>query len=660
MYCETTNSVVEAKMWYCAAPLVNHSTCDESLKGQRSRHSLVTQRAASGFHAHRANVSLFNCIAKPMTQTEFPNQWNLDNLFPNPATDEFRKLVDELRSAWQQLVARCDGSGDSKVHWESVVLTLEQLLAQTEELEEFVTCHAAADAENKVYQKYEAILSELRPLSGKVMTRLEFAMRELSDEEFQSLCDSSAGLSERRFFLAEARRNSHYRLPMDQESLYEELAVDGINAWGRLYDKLCGKLRVELVEDGKTVRKSIGQVRLDLPSREQRQANFEACDQAWSQIEDVCADAINHIAGTRLTKYQRVGLQDYLDLPLSYNRLQRDSLTAMWDAVKSFQPRLVEYLNRRARLIGVDACAWYDLDAPLPVEGGDAGDVSWDTGCQLIVDCFRRFDPAKADFAHMALSEGWVEGEDRSGKRQGGFCTSFPNHQQSRIFMTYTNTWDSVSTLAHELGHAWHSWVLKDQPVVLRNYPMNLAETASTFAEAVLARERMNQAGSDNQKILILDRMLSDAVSFLMNIHCRFLFESRFHELRQQGEVSSEKLTALMIAAQKEAWHDGLAPDGWNGRFWISKLHFYITGYPFYNFPYTFGYLLSLALFALADEGIENFPARYQSFLIATGCESTENAVHNHFGYNLNQPDLWMKAIAVIESRLDEFLRLTD
>ncbi|MCY2963107.1 MAG: M3 family metallopeptidase, partial [Planctomycetota bacterium] len=212
----------------------------------------------------------------------------------------------------------------------------------------------------------------------------------------------------------------------------------------------------------------------------------------------------------------------------------------------------------------------------------------------------------------MSVEKCWIEAENRAGKRQGAFCTGLPTLRESRVFMTFTNSFDNVSTLAHELGHAYHSWELRKQPLFLQDYPMNLAETASTFAEAVLAEDRLNTSKSRGEKLSILDHMCSDAVAYLMNIHARFVFEDNFHKERLDGEVSSSRLSELMLAAQKATYLDGLAPDGWYPDFWVSKLHFYISGLPFYNFPYTFGFLLSTGLFALAPEMGREFPERYR------------------------------------------------
>ena len=260
----------------------------------------------------------------------------------------------------------------------------------------------------------------------------------------------------------------------------------------------------------------------------------------------------------------------------------------------------------------------------------------------------------------MALKEKWVEAENRSGKQQGGFCTTLPTARQSRIFMTYTNSADSMSTLAHELGHAYHSWVLRDQPLFLQDYPMNLAETASTFAEAVLGEQRLQRAKTDYERLQLLDGMLSDAVAFLMNIHARFLFEDEFHRQRRQGELTAAQLNQLMENAQREAYLGVFSDDGWNPQFWVSKLHFYITSLPFYNFPYTFGYLLSMGVYAIGKDAGKDFPEQYRKLLIATGSQDAEDAVLSTMGFDLRKPDFWMKCLSIVSERVKQFVSLAD
>jgi oligoendopeptidase F len=149
--------------------------------------------------------------------------------------------------------------------------------------------------------------------------------------------------------------------------------------------------------------------------------------------------------------------------------------------------------------------------------------------------------------------------------------------------------------------------------------------------------------------------MLSDAVTFCMNIHARFLFDDRIHERRARGELSVAELDEMMVTAQRDAYLNSLADDGWNPRFWVSKLHFYITAWPFYNFPYSFGYLLSLGLYSLGSTGGGGFSERYRNFLIATGSMDAEEVVRSAFGYDLTQPDFWDRSLDIIRDRVRDF-----
>ncbi len=596
----------------------------------------------------------------------FPLVWDLDGLFPNPETDDFRAIFDDLAGRVAALAERADElpgiSGDAAdvAAWCELLAEYEAVESLKGDLHSHVGCHSADDAGNSVFQQCQGKLAALAPAWSKVRTNIEFALQQTDDADLEALLAGDDRLAEVRFFFDEARRDAAFRLPKELELLAAELDVDGIHGWGRLYDRLSGDLRISVMEKGELVEKSPGQVTFDAPLRSVRENNFRAADKAWKSIEGPCADALNHIAGTRLTKYRRLGCTDHLDAPLRYNRMTRATLDAMWEAVSARKPCLVEYLAAKSRLLGVERPAWFDMQAPLPGHVvGRPSNVPYDVGCERIIETFTEFSDDFGTFARHALENGWIEAEDRSGKRQGGFCTGFTTKKQSRIFMTYTDTPDSLSTLAHELGHAYHSHVLREQPVFLQDYPMTLAETASTFAEAVLGEKQLEEANTDGERLLLLDGMLGDAVAFLMNIHARFVFEDNFHRERAEGELTAERLSELMLAAQKETYLDALADDGWNERFWVSKLHFYISGWPFYNFPYTFGYLLSLGLYSLAAEsGDPDFPAKYREFLTATGDRLAEAAVLDTLGHDLTKPDFWNKSLDVVERRVQQFCEL--
>src|SRR5699024_1609057 len=261
-----------------------------------------------------------------------------------------------------------------------------------------------------------------------------------------------------------------------------------------------------------------------------------------------------------------------------------------------------------------------------------------------------------ADFAKMAFEKRWIEAEDRAGKRPGGFCTSFPNSEQTRVFMTYSGTASNIATLAHELGHAYHQHVMNDVHGLDQGYAMNVAETASTFAEMIVADASVNSAEDNTEKRALLADKIERSIAFFMNIHSRFLFETRFYEERKSGPVSVNRLTELMVEAQKEAYADAI--DDYNPHFWASKLHFHITGVPFYNFPYTFGYLFSLGIYAHAKKQGGDFEDDYIALLRDTGRMTVEELAMKHLNIDLRQPAFWENAIQLCVDDVNEFLAL--
>lgn len=602
-----------------------------------------------------------------MTAAKYPPTWELDSILPHPESPDFRNVLSGYKERLSKLAEEADrlptisANDDAATSWKRLLTEYEAVEKLASDLVSFVGCHAAADAANKLFQQTEAELAAFDPLRSKIATAIEFAVKEADQDALDQMLRGDSWLSEVRFFFDERRRNATLRLPKEHEQLANDFAVDAIHAWGRLYDRLSGELQIEVMERGEVVKKSPGQVMFDSPQRAVRENHFFAADKAWTTIQDSCADALNHIAGFRLTKYRHLGCGSHLDAPLRFNRMSRQTLDAMWLAVTERKPMLLKYLSKKAELLGLKQLSWFDVTAPLPIRSpsGESDELSYDDACDTVIRTFREFSPDFGAFAEMAIRERWVEVENRPGKRQGGFCTGLPTQQQSRIFMTWNDSVDSMSTLAHELGHAYHSHVLWGRPFFLQDYPMNLAETASTFAEAVLGEQQLQSAKSPADELKLLDNLLSDAVAFLMNIHARFVFEDQFHRERHNGEVSAARLSELMQEAQKETYLNALADDGWNARFWVSKLHFYISGLPFYNFPYTFGYLLSLGTFALAKSfSSGEFPKRYRELLIATGCQEAEAAVQGTLGYDLSLPDFWHKSLDVIEQRVARFTEL--
>jgi oligoendopeptidase F len=392
---------------------------------------------------------------------------------------------------------------------------------------------------------------------------------------------------------------------------------------------------------------------LDHPDRRVRKAAFDAGNSAWQTIEDTAAAALNAIAGTRLTLNRHRGVDHFLDVALFQAAITRKTVEAMFEALMANLEIPRRILKFKATVMGQDGIAWYDLGAPLDLPGQEP--LSWDRAKTLVSASFTRAYPSLGNFFNQQIIEkNWVDWEPRAGKRPGGFCTSSMLSKESRIFMTYNESLSDVLTLAHESGHAYHGLMMRDLRPYARGYPMTLAETASTFGEQVLMNGVLDDPSTpDREKALILDVQTGHGAIYLLDIPVRYEFEKAFYEERPSGPLSVSRLKELMIETQRRVLGSVLEHGGEDPYFWASKLHFYITGLTFYNFPYTFGYLLSRGLYRIFKHEGRTFLPKYEEFLRLAGSDTVENVVTRTIGEDIQKPDFWNAAITTLEEPLN-------
>jgi len=336
-------------------------------------------------------------------------------------------------------------------------------------------------------------------------------------------------------------------------------------------------------------------------------------------------------------------------------RLQKKTLDTMWAVILREAPRLAPYIDAKKKLLGIDKFRWYDEFAPC---GKVDKLYPFDEAGEFILDNVKNFSTDMADFMRMALADRWVEGEDRSGKAGGGYCTGFKPFKQSRIFMTYAGSFENLLTLAHELGHAYHSYVLKDKPPFASRYPMPLAETASIFSETLVTDAALEVSTDPQEKLMLLDQKLQAGYVMFTDIHSRYLFDTAFYEARQNGLIDKDRLSEMMVNAQKKAFAGLLDDSGYHPLFWCSKLHFYITDQPFYNFPYTFGFLFAGGVYDRAKKEGPAFADKYRDLLADTGSMTTEDLAQKHLGIDLTKEDFWVAAVNRSLADVDSFVKL--
>lgn len=577
--------------------------------------------------------------------------WNLENILPGgPAGSAFADAARQMEQRLRQLVARADAlpAQPDPTEFGELLLALEQISPELSQLGTFAGCHAAADASGEAALRADMVASDLGTLFARAWVVPNQRIARCSDGDFAALLAVPA-LSHMGGMLKETRDMARFRFSEGEEALVTELARDGVLAWGQLYDATAGTLKIQVDKGQGPQDFSPGQVfnLLHDEDRELRARAFSAWQAGWRSVARTCAAALTHITGTRLTLNQRRQLGP-LEESLAGAKIEQRTLDAMIEAARRARPMMHRYLALKARLMGLEKLDWHDTYAPL---GKSSGSIPYGQAQDFVVEQFRVFSPAMAEFAVRAFGERWIEVEDRPNKRGGGFCAEVPVRKESRIFMTWGGTDSSVSTLAHELGHAFHGEVLFRQPIAQRRLPMTLAETASTFAEALVREAALQQATDPAHRLRLLDDSMSSALAFLCNIPARLELELAFYRLREQGPLSPDALEAETARIFGE-WY-GPSMERVDATFWSNKLHFFIGGLAFYNFPYIFGYLFSALVYehfrALGPAGAPG----YERLLARTGDEPAEVIARDELGVDLGDPETWSRAMGMVRRDLE-------
>jgi len=476
---------------------------------------------------------------------------------------------------------------------------------------------------------------------------------------------ASGELAPYAFFLDEQLRLSKKQMSADMEDLAADLSRSGADAWSRLHEALTSTASAPWPRGGSGERKSLVALRALAfdPDRAVRADAFAAETEALRSVEIPLAAALNGIKGAYLAVNKRRGWKDALEKSASQARISRETLDSLIAALEESLPVFRRYLKAKASLLGVRSCAFYDLFAPV----GEAGRKwSYAEARAFIEERFSAFDPSMGAFARHAFDASWIDAEPRDGKVGGAYCTDFPVKGDSRILCNYEGSFSSLTTLAHELGHAWHHEQLKDLPRSLTAYPMTLAETASIFAETVVFESALADCRGRNAPLELLGLLeinLQDSCQVVVDILSRFYFERSVFERRESGELSPGDFCALMAEAQKATYGEGLDPELPHPYMWAVKGHYYSGELAFYNFPYAFGLLFALGLYSRAERegaasaGNGSFAEGYRALLRATGSADAA-AVGRKAGFDIGSIDFWRSGISVVAARVEEFERL--
>ncbi|MNU51775.1 Oligoendopeptidase F, plasmid [compost metagenome] len=597
-----------------------------------------------------------------MQQRVYPQQWQNQHIYPSLDSCVLEADMSLARASLAELSGFIEGLVGVQGNQPARQDFLREVRLRARRIREIgwniavlAACTGSQDARDPLAKQLASRARALNADLFKTLAPIEDLMLGLPEAEFEQLMQDPL-LGEEEYRLRHERRLQDQRLPVEAEQLVIGLGTDGLHAWGNLYNDLVGKIR--LVIDGREMGLAEASNLLSSPDRALRKEAFDAISAGWEGEQETVAAILNALNGWRLELSRQRGkvrTLDALDLSCHQSHIERATLDTLMQETWQARHLGQRALGLMARGLGIEELGPEDLFAPPPASSHRS--IPFEEAIEIIALAFTGFDPEMGEFARMMAERGWIDAAPTPNRRTGAYCTKFADPVEPRVFITYAGTMDNVITLAHELGHAWHNWLIRDLPMSQRSYPMTLAETASIFAETLVRSALFEQARSAEERQAIAWAEADGAATFLVNIPARFAFEQALVAEREQGYVSSARLKALTDEAWGRWYEESLGR--YHPMFWAAKAHFSIAGFGFYNYPYLFGYLFSLGVYqqliSRQAAGEQDVAQAYRALLRDTGRMSAEELVVKHLGQDIREAAFWQGSLALVAAAVDRF-----
>ena len=609
-----------------------------------------------------------------MTNTT-PPRWDLSNVYPGLEAPELEADIDQLKrliTEMETLVATEVAAGGPQTPAPELAALLARLINTmnrsyelSDTLRPYFHSFVATDSRNTLARRrlseFERVSVRLHTL-GTQMQAWIGRLAPVLDDVIAADTPGSAGdtiASAHAFLLREMAEQARYLMSEPEEALAAELALSGADAWGKLQGTVTSQLAGEIEIDGKLEKLPLPAV-INLhshPDEDVRRRAYELELSLLDSVREPLAACLNGVKGAVNSLDQRRGRQDALHSAIDDARIDRATLEAMLGAMQASFPTFRKYFKAKAHRLGKQNLAWWDIFAPI---GSSRQSYSFADARSFILEHFGAFSPDLSAFAQRAFDHNWIDAEQRDGKRGGAFCMGVQKVKESRVLCNFDGTLDQVSTIAHELGHAFHNECAYQagKTPLQQSTPMTMAETASIMCETIVMQAVLAQTSDPQDELAILETMLIGDSQVIVDIYSRYLFEKEVFERRQQAELSADDFCEIMERAQKATYGEGVDEKHLNHYMWAWKPHYYRAGLSFYNFPYAFGLLFGIGLYAIYRQRGPSFVPEYKSLLASTG-EGSAADLAARFGIDIRSRKFWEDSLAVIAERVERYCALS-
>jgi pepF/M3 family oligoendopeptidase len=583
--------------------------------------------------------------------------WDLDSIFPGLDSEPFHQSMHDMDARLDdldkfliehQITPEPSASTDIGAVTNAIEGYLERINASRRTLGPlrlYIWCSVDTDTSNDLAQRRS---SELDPYIVRVqhlMTQFQSWLGKQSALLPDVLSRSEIARAH-TLYLQVTAEQSRYLMSYAEESLAAELAPSGMKAWTKLHSKLWSTFKIPLERDGKVEQLPMPEIQnlaMFNPDGNVRQRAAEAEMAGWASMREPLAAALNGVIGAKVTLNKRRGRTDALHAALDQARIDRATLDVLLSAIQYSLPAFRQYLKAKAIALGEEVLPWW-ADRRY----------TYSEAKTFITTQFDRFSPHLGNYAKRAFELNWIDAEPRPGKEGGAYTHAVPDAGIARILCNFDGSLAQVFFIAHELGHAFHSHCQAGKTRQQCESPMTLNESASLFCETLVTDQALANAASPQEELAILNLFLGTTV--IANVvdmtHC-YLFEKEVFERREKAELSADELCEISQRCQAAVFGDGLDPNHLHPYAWTSLPHNFMSHISYYNFPYAFGLLFSLGLYAQYQQRGDAFIP----LLSSTG-EMIPSELAAQFGINLRDPSFWKASLGLIEKRILRFQQL--
>jgi oligoendopeptidase F len=587
-------------------------------------------------------------------ETPLP-EWSLDDLYggrddPRVEADiaAARDVVSELgRSEGALLGARAEPERLGRRLAETIAL-YERGADLMGAVAAFAGLQSATAQDDPQAAKFEADVRTRLTAIGADTLWFTLELNQLDDAELEAALDAAPEAARWRPWLRRVRLQRPHELSADLERLLVDRAPATSN-WVRLFDETLARMKIQAGEEaGLTLAEALN--RLSDPSPERRRTAAEGLAVALEKDAPVLALSLNTLAfekqvEDRWRKFTTPAQSRHLA-----NEVHAESVDALEAAVVDAYPRLSHrYYALKAKALGKPTLDYWDRNAPLTE--APARRYDWAEAKAIVLDSYNALSPGFAATARAFLDRSWTDARPKPGKTSGAFSHPVTADRHPYVLLNYMGERRDVLTLAHELGHAVHQTLAAKQGTLLADTPLTLAETASIFGEGLVFERLLAEASPEDRRALLAGR-IEDGLNTVVRQISFHRFESRFHAMRAEGEVSAEALGRLWLEVMGESLGPAVTLNAGYEHYWAYVSHF--AHAPFYVYAYAFGDLLVSALMERrrADPGASRRSTRSCSRPAGRGPMSRR---WRPFGLDPRDKSFWAQGCARLERLIEEF-----